>query len=157
MGYCTPYCASAFVVALAGSPPRYRRCALHRMLTIHPAGELDQLVLHVDDLVEPGPKTDRLHPLCPASSAASSAPMQHGITVRVQRKSQNEIARSGASSSKPCNAKTTYGPERVSRLAVVHGQLAYGVPEAVFPTSQSTSIPLRHRRLGRCWSWRWLW
>src|SRR5262245_22493899 len=70
-----------------------RRDLLVEMLPIEPAGELDQLVLHVADLIEPGPAQlafpSRLVLLRPHRRLRCD----DGITVRAQRESKNEIAR----------------------------------------------------------------
>ena len=59
------------------------------------AGQQNQLVLHVDDLVQPRPGQIRSNPSTCASSAASSPPMHHRIMVRRKRESTNEIAKFG--------------------------------------------------------------
>src|SRR5262245_16880067 len=103
-----------------------RRDLLVEMLPIEPAGELDQLVLHVDDLIEPGPEQiafpSRLVLLRPHRPLRCD----DGITVRAQRESKMKLQGSG-----PANPKTLQSQNRlqsrkglsVSRLALVHGQL----------------------------------
>ena len=71
----------------------------------------NQLVLHVDDLVQPRPEQVVPTPSSCASSAASSSPMQHRITLRSERESQTNLQRLAASTSQFLQSQTVSNPK----------------------------------------------
>src|SRR4029077_5576107 len=91
------------------------------------AGKLHQLMLHVDDLIEPGPGTDRSHPSSHASSAASCPPMrQRNHCSSLKGIPKMKLQGSGPSTPKSLQPQNRPRPENrlsISRLDVVHGQL----------------------------------
>src|SRR5246127_4391093 len=91
------------------------------------SGKLHQLVLQVDDLIEPGPGTDRSHPSSHASSAASCPPMRQ----RNHCSSLKGIPKMKLQGSRPLGpeslqSQTRPRPENrlsICRLHVIHRQL----------------------------------
>src|SRR4051812_17791614 len=108
----------------AGLDPRPAVLAVERRdlavdpVPVDPAGKQSQLVLQIDDLVEPRPeqivRTRRLVLLRPHRSLRYG----QGIMLRSLRESRNPICRVPMpKASKPCNLKSTFKPDHDSRSA----------------------------------------
>src|SRR5262245_17967608 len=102
-----------------------RRDLLVEMLPIEPAGELDQLVLHVDDLIEPGPEQiafpSRLVLLRIVPSDATTESL-----FAPKGNPKMKLQGSGPANPKTLQSQNWLQSRKglsVSRLALVHGQL----------------------------------